>query len=82
MLGKDNCGSDRAKDCHLNNGMPDKVSLSLSLTKENVTQWHKSACNHLFGASNYQEAPLWLQSFRSCFLSTTATVGQLRIADV
>lgn len=83
MLGKDNRSSDRAIDCHLNNGMLDKVSLSLSLTKEKVTQWHKSACNHLFGASNcQQEAPLWLRSSRSCFLSTTATDRQLQIADV
>lgn len=71
MLGGDNRGSDRAKDCHLNNGMPDKASLSRSL-KENVTQWHKLACNHLFNASNYQqEASLWLESSRNCFLSTT-----------
>lgn len=32
MLGKDNRSSDRAIDCHLNNGMLDKVSLSLSLS--------------------------------------------------
>lgn len=45
MLGKDNRSSDRAKDCHLNNGMLDKVSLSLKKRLLSGTNRHAIICS-------------------------------------